>query len=235
MILVRLWSSIFHFVAAWGSSFRAIHQIFEKGGGWGLQMWEVGFWLPWQLWGTEASQSRKWLDLPCGRLDHPDNNPHSFEHPGSSTSAHRGLRSHSRAERLLVQVAKRWNLESDFTPTQENRTYERDWEYSMWVALLWTWLTFVECSSFTSLCHTEVPRDTSHFARCTTGSWSSSLFAKKYESSFKQTSYAGGRGTGDITVVYLFCGFVIYRKYIRHSSIYDPIRILLEHLNGGIF
>lgn len=58
----------------------------------GLQMWELGFWLHWQLWGTEVSQSRKWLDLPCGRLAHPDNNPHSSECPGTPQAPTEGHR-----------------------------------------------------------------------------------------------------------------------------------------------
>lgn len=79
---------------------------------WGdSQMWEVGFWLHWQLWGTEVSQSRKWLDLPCGRLAHPDNNPHSSVHPGSPqvpTEGHRPTAERQGQENLLFQVANIW-------------------------------------------------------------------------------------------------------------------------------
>lgn len=74
------------------------------GFGWGLlQMWKVGFWLHWQLWGTKVSQSRKWLDLPCGRLAHPDKKPHSSEHPGSPQAPTEDYK--ERAE-LLVKMEK---------------------------------------------------------------------------------------------------------------------------------
>lgn len=76
-------------------------------GGGVLQMWKVGFWLHWHLWGTEVSQSRKWLDLPCGRLAHPGKNPHSPEHPGSPQAPTEDCK--ARAE-LLVKVAKTLNF-----------------------------------------------------------------------------------------------------------------------------
>lgn len=97
--------------------------LWKKHKGWGgLQMWEVGFWLHWQLWGTEVSQSRKWLDLPCGRLAHPDNNPHSFEHPGSPqapTEGGGGAKAvRQRRLNLLLQAAKNRNrnLEGPLSP-----------------------------------------------------------------------------------------------------------------------
>lgn len=126
LISVQLRQSIFNFAAAWGSSFRAIHHVFEKSTrGRGLQMWEVGFWLHWQLWGTEVSQSRKWLDLPCGRLAHPDNNPHSFEHPGSPQAPTEGGGAAQKRQGRLdlpVQASKTWNLDGAVTPTGQNRT-----------------------------------------------------------------------------------------------------------------
>lgn len=109
LTLTQLWCSIFIFAVTWGSSFRTIHQIFEISTRRGLQMWEVGFWLHWQLWGKEVSQSRKWLDLPCVRLAHPDNNPHSSEHPGSPQAPTEDCRSTAESQgwkNLLIQVAK---------------------------------------------------------------------------------------------------------------------------------
>lgn len=86
----------------------------------------------------EVSQSRKWLDLPCGRLAHPDNNPHSFEHPGSPQAPTEGdgaTAEWQKRENLLVQVAKTWNLDGAVTPLQ-NKTQVRArlWPFKgLWV------------------------------------------------------------------------------------------------------
>lgn len=127
---VQLWWSIFNFAAAWGSSFTAIHHIFEKKKAWegrGVQMWEVGFWLHWQLWGTEVFQSRKWLDLPCGSLTHPGNSPHCFEHPGSPQAPTEGsgaTADRQGRENPLVQAAR--TLDGAESPRQ-NKTEPKTW------------------------------------------------------------------------------------------------------------
>lgn len=72
-------------------------------------MWEVDlFWLHWQLWGTEVSQSRKWLDLPCVSLAHPDNNPHNSEHPGSLPAPTEGRGKSARAggKKTTTEICK---------------------------------------------------------------------------------------------------------------------------------
>lgn len=96
----------------------------KKAGGGGVQMWEVGFWLHWQLWGTEVFQSRKWLDLPCGTLAHPDNSPHCFEHPGSPQAPTEGSGATSERqgrENLLVQAARTGFGWCCATSTEQNR------------------------------------------------------------------------------------------------------------------
>lgn len=93
----------------------------------GVQMWEVGFWLHWQLWGTAVFQSRKWLDLPCGRRTHPSNSPHCFEHLGSPQAPTEGSRAtadRQGRENLLVQAAR--TLEGAVSP-RRNKTQPRTW------------------------------------------------------------------------------------------------------------
>lgn len=62
-----------------------------------VHMWEVGFWLHRQLWGTKVCQGRKWLDLPIGRQQPP-----LLWTSWVTTSAYEGQRSRL----LLIQAAR---------------------------------------------------------------------------------------------------------------------------------
>lgn len=184
-------------------------------------MWEMGFWLHWQLWGTEVSQSRKWLDLPCGRLAHPDNNPHSFEHPVGRHKRPQTI-CLSRRQKFgwccVTAINKKEQITKTFKGIESIKMYlhhsssktkpnicvlQRDnWQQSHFLISHWNHMWY-------------------KLLYCPTGSWSNSLFAKKYEYPFKQTNDVRGIETvkdcnnrSTSHVVYLFCGFMIYSSHI---------------------
>lgn len=169
--------------------------LWKKRGG-GLQMWEVGFWLHWQLWGTEVFQSRKWLDLPCGTLAHPDNSPHCFEHPGSPQAPTEGSGATSERrgrENLLVQAARtgfgwRW-----VTSTEQNRAKVSTKTFTGIVSLKIKMraapllLHLFNTTRLTSLCHSMVTCYTSHWITQQEVDQTGYLL-KKNEYSIKQTN-----------------------------------------------
>lgn len=210
-------------------------------------MWEVGFWLHWQLWGTEVSQSRKWLDLPCGRLAHPDNSPHSFEHPGSPPAPTEGSEAtadHPRARKSAGPGSKDFVFGRCFVTKHNSTLDKRDCEW--WVSKsrcelhhCYSYFCFVRDNWQQPLiCHTGIM--CCQLLHCTTGSWSNSLSAKKYEYSFKQTNYVSARGTfndcsnkSPLLVAYLFSEFIYCRyKALLNSYMTLWIYLVLQRWNN---
>lgn len=168
-------------------------------------MWEVGFWLHWQLWGTEVFQSRKWLDLPCGTLAHPDNSPHCFEHPGSPQAPTEGSGATSERrgrENLLVQAARTGFGWRCVTSTEQNRAKVSTKTFRGIVSLKIKMraapllLHLFNTTRLTSLCHSMVTCYTSHWITQQEVDQTGYLL-KKNEYSIKQTNQVGGRGTVD--------------------------------------
>lgn len=122
LVLVQLWWSIFNFAAAWGSSFRAIHHIFEKKkaqeeeerGGGGVT--DVGGGLLTALTavrdGGLSEQEMTWP--PLWETGPPRQQPPQLWASWVATSAHRGRRSNSSAAGTIKSVGpdgkKMWSL-----------------------------------------------------------------------------------------------------------------------------
>ena len=175
----------------------------------------------------------------------PTTAPTALSIPGHHQRPQRAARQrqiiHGR-ENLLVLAAKTLYLDGVLSPnsTLDMKDCER-WvsksRYDLQHCYSYFWFVRDNGQQLV-ICHTGIM--CCGLLHYTTGSWSNSLFAKKYEYSFKQTNYVGARGTfsdcsneSPLLVAYLFSGFIYCRyKALLNSYMTLWIYLVLQQWNS---